>query len=260
MIDSHCHLNLPDFAEDLEAVLARARDAGVHGMLVPGIGLEESRRAVSIAREHAEVRAAVGIHPHESLQWGDAARRELSELAREEKVVAVGEIGLDFFRDWSPRAAQRTAFREQLLLAKELDLPVVIHDRDAHDEVLEALESPDLAGLRGVLHCFSGSPALAERAVALGFHISFTGSLTYGKGKADRVLRRVPAERLLLETDSPYMTPVPHRGKRNEPSFVPFVADTLAEKLAIPRAEVCRLTDAAAARLFGFPADAAHDA
>jgi TatD DNase family protein len=251
MIDSHCHLNVLDYADDLDEVLARADAAGVHGILVPGIGLEECRRAVEIAGKHPQVRVAVGIHPHESEQWGDAAEEWLREWARLPQVVAIGEVGLDFYRDWSPVESQRTAYAAQLRIARELDLPVIIHDRDAHEEVLAGLEKVE--GLRGQLHCFSGGPAEAERAVDLGFHLSFTGTLTYGKGKADRVLKRIPPERLLLETDSPYMTPSPHRGKRNEPGFVPWVAEALAEKLDLPVRRVCEMTSRAAGELYGFP-------
>ncbi|MBZ0266958.1 TatD family hydrolase [bacterium] len=250
MIDSHCHLNLVDYAEDLEDVLDRARDAGVHGILVPGIGLAECRRGVEIAERFPMVRAAVGIHPHEALQWGDVAESHLREWARRDEVVALGEIGLDFYREWSPFDAQRAAFAAQLRLARDLDLPVIIHDRNAHEEVLDGLA--EVPGLRGQLHCFSGGPAEAERAVALGFHVSFTGTLTFGKGKADRVLKRIPSERLLLETDCPYMAPVPHRGKRNEPAWVVHVAEALAEKLDRPLEEVVAMTDQAAGDLYGF--------
>ena len=253
MIDSHCHLNTDDYRDDLDDVIARAREAGVHGILVPGIGLDSCERALEIAARHPLVRVAVGIHPHEALAWGDDAEARLREWAALPEVAAIGEIGLDFYRDWSPFDAQRRAYADQLRLARELGLPVIIHDRNAHDEVLGALEAPELADLGGVLHCFSGGPADAERAVGLGFHISFTGTLTFGKGKADRVLRRVPAERLLLETDAPYMAPVPHRGQRNEPAFVTHVADALAEKLGRPPEEIRRMTSRAAAALFGFP-------
>jgi TatD DNase family protein len=251
VIDSHCHLNADDYRDDLDEVIARAQDAGVHGILVPGIGLPSCERALEIAARHPLVRVAVGIHPHEALAWDDEAERRLRGWAALPEVVAVGEIGLDFYRDWSPFDAQRRAFDAQLTLARELDLPVVVHDRDAHEEVLDGLARHP--GTRGVMHCFSGGPAEAERALELGMHISFTGSLTYGKGRADRVLARVPVERLLLETDAPYMTPVPHRGKRNEPAFVARVADALAEKLGRDVAFVRSATSRAAAGLFGFP-------
>jgi TatD DNase family protein len=252
MIDSHCHLNADDYRDDVDDVVARAEAAGVHGILVPGIGLDSCERALEIAARHPIVKVAVGIHPHEALSWSDLAERKIREWVALPEVVAVGEIGLDFYRDWCPFDAQRRAYADQLRLAKELGLPVIIHDRNAHEEVLGGLAAADLAELGGVLHCFSGGPADAERAVGLGFHLSFTGTLTFGKGKADRVLKRVPPTVLLLETDSPYMAPVPHRGKRNEPAFVAHVAEALAEKLDRPIAEVHEMTSRAASRLFGF--------
>ena len=253
MIDSHCHLNVNDYADDVDDVLARAQDAGIHGVLVPGIDLASCERALEIAARHPMVRVAVGIHPHEAPSWSDAVERQLREWAELPEVVAIGEIGLDFYRDWSPFPDQRVAWAAQLRLALDLDLPIIVHDRNAHDEIFEGLADPEVQGLRGVLHCFSGGPSHAERAMELGFHISFTGTLTFGKGKADRVLRRVPLERLLLETDSPYMTPEPHRGKRNEPAFVAHVAEALAEKTERPLREVLETTTAAARNLFGFP-------
>jgi TatD DNase family protein len=251
MIDSHCHLNVDAFADDVDEVVDRAGAAGIHGILVPGIGLEESRRAVELARRFPGVRAAVGIHPHEALQWGEVAEERLREWAELPEVVAIGEIGLDFYRDWSPEDAQRRAYAAQLRLARELDLPVVVHDRDAHADVLRGIRETE--GVRGVLHCFSGGPAEAEEALARGFHVSFTGSITYAKGRLADVLRVVPLERLLLETDAPWMTPTPHRGKRNEPAYVARVAETLAEKLGRDLHDVLRETSAGAGRLFGFP-------
>jgi TatD DNase family protein len=253
MIDSHCHLNADVFAPDLEDVVRRAEDAGVEGILVPGIGLEESKRAIEIAERFEIVRAAVGIHPHDALEWGGEAERRIREWASHPKVGAIGEIGLDFYRDWSPFDAQRSAFAAQLRLAQELDLPIIVHDRDAHAEILTALEAPQHRGLRGVLHCFSGGLDEARRAMELGFHISFTGSLTYDRGRSDPILQAVPLPRLLLETDAPWMAPVPHRGKRNEPAFVTHVADALAKKVQRSREEVIATTTAAARSLFAFP-------
>jgi TatD DNase family protein len=251
MIDSHCHLNVDAFADDLEETLDRARSAGVHGVLVPGTGLEESRRAVEIARRFPEVRAAVGIHPHEALQWGQVAEERLREWALLPEVVAIGEIGLDFYRDWSPRDAQHVAYEAQLRLARELDLPVVVHDRDAHADVLRGIRSVE--GVRGVLHCFSGGAAEARDAMSLGMNVSFTGSITYSKGRVDEVLAVVPLTRLLLETDAPWMTPAPHRGRRNEPARVALVAAALAKKLGVAERRVHEETTRAAAQLFGFP-------
>lgn len=255
MIDSHCHLNTDEYAADVDEVIARALDAGVHGMLLPAIGLPSCERALEIAARHRCLRVAVGIHPHEAATWNDDTERRLREWAALEEVVAIGEIGLDFYRDWCPFDLQRRAYADQLRLAMELALPIIVHDRQAHEEVLGALAEDELDGLRGVLHCFSGGPAEAERALKLGYCISFTGTLTYGKGKADRVLKRVPLDRLLLETDSPYMTPVPHRGARNEPAWVVHVAEALAEKLDRPLSDVVQVTNRTAHELFGFPLD-----
>lgn len=252
MIDSHCHLNVDDFADDLDETLDRARDAGVHGVLVPGIGLAECARGVQIARRHPQVRAAVGIHPHESPQWGDAAEAHVREWAKSPEVVAIGEIGLDWYRDWAPREAQHRAFDAQLRLAAELGLPVVVHDRDAHADVLKGIRA--VPGLRGVLHCFSGGAAEARQAMELGFCISWTGSVTYAKGRQlDEVLAVVPLERMMLETDAPWMTPVPFRGRRNEPALVAKVAETLAGKLGKDVREIRETTSRTAAALFGFP-------
>jgi TatD DNase family protein len=252
VIDSHCHLNAAVYRDDLDEVVRRAEDAGVSGVLVPGIGIAETRRAVEIAERHPIVRAAVGIHPHEARAWSDDVEREIRAMAAHPKVSAIGEIGLDFYRDWCPVDLQHAAFQAQLRLARELGLPIVVHDRDAHEEILGALESSEHRGLTGVLHCFSGGPAEARRALELGFHVSFTGSLTYDKGRTDATLAVIPLERLLLETDAPYMTPTPYRGKRNEPAYVGRVADAVAEKTGRPREEVLEKTTRAARSLFGF--------
>ena len=251
MIDSHCHLNVDAFEDDLDETLDRARAAGVHGVLVPGIGLPECARAVEIAHRFIEVRAAVGIHPHEALQWGDVAEGHLRAWAAQPGVCAIGEIGLDYYRDWSPRGAQKRAFDAQLRLARELDLPVIVHDREAHDDVLRGIRA--VKGVRGVLHCFSGGAAEAEEAMALGLCISWTGSVTYSKGKVDDVLAVVPLDRMMIETDAPWMTPAPHRGKRNEPAWVTRVAETLAAKLSKDVREIHETTSRTAHELFGFP-------
>jgi TatD DNase family protein len=213
---------------------------------------------VQLAAEHDMVFAAVGMHPHDAAKLDGAALAELRDLAGQPKVVAVGEIGLDFYRDLSPRDAQRRAFRAQLAWAARLGKPVVVHDRDAHDEVIGELERwasgtpPSLAGRLGVLHTFAGDLAMARRAVELGFYLSVSGPVTYQNAhRLPEIVRQVPLERLLVETDCPFLPPHPHRGQRNEPAHVRLVAQRLAELRGISLEELAQATTANARRLFG---------
>jgi TatD DNase family protein len=253
LIDSHAHLEMTAYDGDREAVLARAAKAGVGAIVTVGTTLPDAVKAVTLAGRYDSVYAAVGIHPHEAGQIGGETYDTLRKLARQPKVIAVGEIGLDFFYNHSPREVQLLRFREQLALAEELDLPVIIHDRDAHAETLAVLD--EYAGrLRGVLHCFSGDLVMARTCLARGFHLSIAGPVTYRN--ADRlreVAREAPLERLLVETDAPYLAPQPHRGKRNEPAYVVQTAECLAGVRGITLAEVARQTTANACRLFGIP-------
>ncbi len=250
MLDSHCHLNHPDFAEDAAASVERAVDAGVRCMVTVGYDLDSSTRAVEIASRHREVWAAVGVHPHEARTYDQAAEDRLRELARHPRVVAIGEIGLDYHYDFSPRNAQRAAFRRQLELADETDLPVIIHCREAHDDALELVERRP-PQRRGVMHCWSGSVAEAHRAVELGLLVGVAGVITFKKrGQLADVVRDVPPETLLAETDAPYLAPVPWRGKRNEPSYLPHVIERLAQDLGYGAAETARLTEDNARTLF----------
>ena len=244
LIDTHAHVHDRGFQQDRAAVLARARAAGLAAVVTVGTDLAESEAAVALADQEADVFATVGVHPHDARLWDDAAKARLRELAGQAKVVAIGEIGLDFYRDLSPRADQERAFRAQLELANELRLPVVIHARQAADATAAILTewAPAAACGRplGVLHCFDGDVDLAGRYVELGFLISIAGPVTYPKSTRIReVALAMPAEALVLETDAPYLTPQFRRGKRNEPAYVVetarFVADlrrTDAETLA----------------------------
>ena len=236
LIDSHAHLHDRAFDEDRAAVLARARAAGVEVVVTVGTDRLESERAVALARRERDVFAVVGFHPHDAKDWNAHARAHIARLARDEKVVAIGEIGLDFFRDLSPRADQERAFRDQLSLADELRLPVVIHSRDAAEETFAILAewSPAVRrhreGPLGVIHCFSGDATLALRYVELGFVISFAGPVTYPKNAELREAARVvPGDRIVVETDCPYLSPQGRRGKRNEPAFVSETAALIAE-------------------------------
>jgi TatD DNase family protein len=252
LIDTHAHLDSGQFAADMEAVVARAGAAGIRHILTIGCDLASSRASVAIASEHPTIYAAVGIHPHDAGEADTAGIAELRRLAAEPKVVAVGEIGLDFYRDRSPREVQRQAFRAQIRLARELGLPVIVHDREAHAEVLQILREERASEVGGVLHCFSGDLAMARACIELGFYISFPGTLTYPKNEAAReVVRGIPVDQILVETDCPYLAPQAHRGKRNEPAFVRHTAEAIAAIKGLTIDDVARITTLNAFNLFG---------
>jgi len=262
LVDSHCHLNLPEVEADLPAVMQRAAEAGVHTIVVPGIDLASSRRAVELAERWPSVYAAVGVHPHHAGGWSAQARAEIQALAQSPRVVAIGETGLDFYRNLASRDAQTDAFRAQLDLGAEHGLPVIVHIRSATAEAFAELEAwRERAGGRngrpmGVLHAFSGDLEHAKRAVALGFLLGVAGPVTYPKADdLRRTLSGVATECLMVETDAPYLSPVPHRGRRNEPAHVALVARGLAAALALDASAVASLTTSNAAHLFGWMHD-----
>ena len=250
LVDTHVHYNDPGYARDLDEVRERARQAGIAAVVCVGYEVPSSRRAVTLARQHPEIYAAVGVHPHDAAGMTPRAFEGLRLLAGEERVVALGEIGLDFYRDLSPRDLQRQVFRQQLQMALELQTPVIIHDRDAHAETLAILK--EYSGLAGVaLHCFSGGREMAEECLARGYYLGIDGPLTYPKNRdLTEIARTAPLNRLLLETDCPYLSPQPWRGKRNEPSYLPVVAEKLAELRGLTREEVASATTANALRFF----------
>ena len=255
-IDSHCHIDGPEYDADREEVIARARDAGVNTMLNVGTGDPHSDaldRAVDLAGKQDGIYAAVGVHPHDAKLFDEAAERRLLDLVRQStRVIAWGEIGLDYHYDHSPRDVQREVFRRQLRLARERNLPVVIHSREADDDTITILRE-ELTGYRrgGVLHCFGGSLAMAQDAIELGFFISFAGNLTFKKAEDLRdVARQLPLDRLLIETDCPYLTPVPFRGRRNEPARVIETARCLAEIRGKEVEEIGRVTSENFVKLF----------
>jgi len=253
LIDSHAHLDHSQLRGDLEGVLQRAGEAGIRAILSVGCDLQSSRDNVALARQHEQVYATVGIHPHDAGDWNEQAGAELRRLAADPKVVAIGEIGLDYYYDRAPREVQRAAFRGQLRLARELGKPVVIHDRDAHAEVLQILREERAGENGGVLHCFSGDLAMARECLELGFFISFTGTLTYPKNAAAReIVAVLPLERLLVETDCPYLAPQTYRGKRNEPAYVRHTAEEIARIKGLSLEDVARITSLNVHRLFGF--------
>ena len=254
LIDTHAHLDNEQFKTDRDQVIARAQANGISHILTIGCDLESSRQSVAIAKANPSIYAAVGIHPHDAAQVDDTVLDQLRSLATnpDNKVVAIGEIGLDFYRDRSPRDIQRQVFRQQIQLARELNLPIVVHDRDAHDEVLAILQETNAGEIGGVLHCFSGDLAMAKACLDLGLHLSFTATVTYPKNEAAReIIAKLPVDRLLIETDCPYLAPQSRRGKRNEPALVRSVAETIASVKGLTEEDVARITSLNAFRLFG---------
>jgi TatD DNase family protein len=255
-IDSHAHIDGEEFDADRDEVVTRAREAGVRAILNVGTGDPHGgnfERAVAVAEKYEGVYAAVGVHPHDAKLYDETAERLIVEFVRGGRVVAVGEIGLDYHYDYSPREVQREVFARQLRLAREEGLPVIIHSREADEETLEILRAEYEGAERGgVMHCFGGGPALAEGALALGFYISFAGNVTFKKADALReVALTVPLNRLLVETDCPYLAPVPHRGRRNEPAYVAATARFLAELRGVSPEELGHTTSENFSRLFG---------
>jgi TatD DNase family protein len=252
LTDTHCHLDMPQFADDVPQTLERARSAGLVRMLLPGIDLASSRRAARLAHEHPLLRFAAGVHAHAAGTLDGEALAELRRLATAEGAAAIGEIGLDYFRDPAPRPRQQEAFRAQVELARELGLPVIVHIREAADDALEILAQAG-NGLRGVLHAFSGDERIARRALTMGFFLGAAGPVTYpGAGALRGIFRAAPVDRILLETDSPYLPPQGFRGRRNEPALVRQTALRLAEERGTDPAALAAQTRANAAALFGW--------
>ncbi len=254
LVDSHAHIDFPQFAEDREAMLERAKAAGVTALLAIGTGPgpEKLDSALPFAEQYDWIYASIGIHPHEARQVTPEHLAQLSVLARHPMVIAWGEIGLDYFYDHSPREAQETAFRQQMALAREAKLPIIIHCRDAWPDCLQLLEEVwRPTGLGGILHCFTGTLEQAQRGLDAGFMISFAGNSTYPKTQSIRdVARDIPLDRILIETDSPFLAPQPYRGKRNEPAYVVEVARTLASVRNLSPEEVAAATSANFRRFF----------
>jgi TatD DNase family protein len=255
LIDSHCHLDDPRFDNDREAVLQRARAEGVTEFVTIGCDLPTSQRAVSLAQQYPPVFSSIGVHPHEAAGITPATYDALRTLAKQPKVVAYGEIGLDYYYNFSPPEIQRQRFREQIALARELRLPVIIHSRDAKKDTLTILEEEKANEFGGVFHCFTGDLEMAKAALGLGFFISFSGIVTFPKAaELQKVAQELPLDRMLVETDSPYLTPHPYRGKRNEPAYVQHVARKIAQlRPSLTFEEVMDSTRSNAKKLFGIP-------
>ncbi|WP_417917177.1 TatD family hydrolase [Candidatus Electronema sp. JC] len=256
LVDTHCHLDMSEYQADLAKVIAAANRCGVTKIITIGIDLASSRRAVELAAEHEGVYAAVGIHPHDADKAGDEATfRHLRELAAAPKVVGFGEIGLDYAKNYSAKAAQLRVFARQLELAKELRLPLIIHDRDAHEDCLRLLREKGPFPRGGVMHCFTGSRELAEQVLELGFYLSIPGIVTFPKAESLReVVRGLPLDRLLLETDGPFLAPVPFRGRCCRPEHMLHTAAAVAALHGVSLAEIADQTSRNAEKLFALPA------
>ena len=255
LIDTHAPLDNGRFTDDLPQVIESAKTAGVNHMLTIGCDLASSKASVALAATYAEIYAAVGIHPHAAREATNEAMDELKAMAQQDRVVAIGEMGLDYYRDHCPHDIQQTAFRRQIALAKELNLPIIVHDREAHQDVLRILQEEQAQQIGGVLHCFSGDLAMAQACIELGFYISFPGTLTYPANQALRdVAEAISTDHLLLETDCPYLAPQSRRGKRNEPAFVRDTAEELARIKGLSLEDIARTTCLNAFRLFGIGA------
>ena len=260
MIDTHCHLNFDSYDADRDQVIERAFAAGVTRIVNPGVDAESSRAALDLAARHDNIFAAVGVHPNDTASFGDGDLAWIEALAREPKVVAIGEIGLDYHWHDSPKEAQFRAFEAQLALAAQLELPVIIHNREASDDLIAILETwardlpPALRDRPGVLHSFSAPSSIADRALAAGFYLGFTGPITF-KNADDlrRIAANVPLDRILTETDAPFLTPTPHRGERNEPAYIPLIVARLASLKSLPVEQMAAATVANAERLFRLP-------
>jgi TatD DNase family protein len=253
LIDSHAHIQGKEYAGEAEAVISRAREAGVEKIIVVGGAgdLSSNQAAVALADSYGNLYATVGMHPHDAKDVGQEELKELKALAARPKVIAVGETGLDFYYNHSPHNIQRDIFTRFIYMARETGLPLVVHERDAHKDVAELLRGEGQGKINGVIHCFTGDYEAARNYLDLGFYLSFTGIITFKNAQPLReVLRKVPLERMFVETDSPYLTPVPHRGKRNEPAYVRFVAETVAQLKALTLQEVARVTTANVRALF----------
>ncbi len=257
LIDTHCHLNFERYNEDRPQVIQRAVDAGVTRMIVPAIDVSSSYEALQLATTYQGIFAAVGIHPNSSADFQAEILGPIEALAQEGEVVAIGEIGLDYYWDKSPKHKQRWALESQLELAAKLELPVIIHNREASEDVIDILEAwantlpENLQGRAGVLHSFSASMAIAQRALAAGFYLGFTGPITFKKADELReIASQIPLDRILVETDGPFLTPHPYRGKRNEPAYIPYIVEQLAQLHGVSPDEMGQITTRNAERLF----------
>ena len=254
MIDTHCHLDNKQFDNDRPATIERAFEGGMTHLMIPAIEPARFQAVLGLAASDERIFCGMGIHPHHASEASDEALGNVEDLSHGTKVRAIGEIGLDYHYDFAPRDVQQKAFRAQLRIAKHRNLPVIVHNRESDDDLFRILDDEQDGSLRGVLHCFSGTPEQAERAVNLGFHVSFTGNITFKTSTLSETVSSVPMDKLMIETDAPYMAPVPHRGKRNEPAFVRLVAEKIADLRGLSLETVLATTSGTAQRFFNITA------
>jgi TatD DNase family protein len=252
LIDTHAHIYFENFKEDIDDVIKRAQDAGVKAIIVPSTNLKDAEEVIKLIDSYDMVYGAIGVHPHDTKDWDSSWLEKIEALTSHKKVVAIGEIGLDYFYDFSPKAKQIEAFKAQLDLALQLDMPVIIHNREADNDTMNIISDYVKSGLQMQFHCYSSSVEMAKQLVEMKQYVSFTGNITFKKAESLRaVVAAVPLKQMLIETDSPFMTPVPHRGQRNEPALVKLVADTVAAIHKVPESEVEEIVTNNAYRFFG---------
>ncbi|KUF23871.1 TatD family hydrolase [Bacillus safensis] len=251
LFDTHAHLNAEQYKEDLEQVIERAKSEKVEKIVVVGFDRPTITRAMELIEEYDFIYAAIGWHPVDAIDMTDEDLAWIKDLSQHEKVVAIGEMGLDYYWDKSPKDVQKEVFRRQIALAKEVNLPIVIHNRDATEDVVTILKEEGAAEVGGIMHCFTGSLETAKACMDMNFYISFGGPVTFKNAKKPKeVVKEIPSDRLLIETDCPYLTPVPFRGKRNEPSYVKYIAEQIAELREISFEELAELTTKNAKKVF----------
>ncbi|QPC80879.1 TatD family hydrolase [Phototrophicus methaneseepsis] len=260
MIDTHCHLNFESYDTDRDEILARAQEAGVDRIIIPSIETTTCQDVLNLAHAHEGIYAAVGVHPNDTANFNEATLQAVDDFSHQAKVVAIGEIGLDYHWDDSPKDRQHAALEAQLTLAAQRELPVIIHNRESSEDIMDVLEAwipmlpASLQARPGVLHSFSAPPEIADRALEAGFYLGFTGPITFKKADELRsIAARVPLDRILVETDGPFLTPHPYRGKRNEPSYIPYMVERLASLHRITTEEMASITTENAERLFNLP-------
>ncbi|MFZ5752851.1 MAG: TatD family hydrolase [Bacillota bacterium] len=251
LFDTHAHLDDKQFAQDREEVIQRAKDGGVELIVNVGYNLASAKRTLALVEKYDFIYGSVGLHPHDAKDGDDRTLAELKRMAQHPKIVALGEMGLDYYWNHSPHEVQKEVFRKQIALAKELKLPIIIHDRDAHQDILNIVKEEGAKEVGGIFHCYSGSWPMAREVMKLGFYISLAGPVTFHNAqKPKEVVKEVPLDYLLIETDCPYLAPVPYRGRRNEPLYVAKVAEMIAEVKGIPVEKVAEATKENGKRVF----------